>query len=418
MLSSRAAPFQKAPLPYLLSQITSYQDIYDEIENENGKIPMAVAENKLCNEMILSYFKDITCLPSWTMGYTSCSGHISFKNSLARFLSTYLFNGGSISPDNLVISPGCCALLHQLSLLLFEPGDSVLVPTPYYPAFDADFYNIGGVFTFEVNNPHADMLNYSLEVDSFEQSYNRATEMGKPPKAILITNPSNPLGIVYNSESLRLIVKWARSKSLHVIFDEVYALSCFSSHTFKSIYSILRGQLENNVHILWSFSKDFGGSGLRCGVLYSQSQELLGAIGGSNDAFQVSNIMQEYGRFLVSNYDFVNKFLVANRRALQLSYELLSHELAVLSIPVIPAVSGIFAFADFRVFFPSVPGSYEDEDNVSKMLCDVGVIFTPGKSCHCQIPGFFRICYAWLPIAAVKEMTRRIAALLKSVKGK
>ena len=46
-------------------------------------------------------------------------------------------------PDHLVLSAGCAAVLVQLSMLLFNAGDSVLVPAPYYPAFDHDFRNLG-----------------------------------------------------------------------------------------------------------------------------------------------------------------------------------------------------------------------------------------------------------------------------------
>ena len=45
--------------------------------------------------------------------------------------------------EHLVLSAGCAAVLVQLSLLLFNAGDSVLVPAPYYPAFDHDFRNLG-----------------------------------------------------------------------------------------------------------------------------------------------------------------------------------------------------------------------------------------------------------------------------------
>ena len=50
---------------------------------------------------------------------------------------------------------------------------------------------------------------------------------------------------------------------------------------------LLGGALSGQVHVLWGFSKDFGASGLRVGVLRSQNKDLLRALGSTNEAMQV-----------------------------------------------------------------------------------------------------------------------------------
>ena len=62
-----------------------------------------------------------------------------------------------------------------------------------------------------------------------------------------------------------------------MVFDEVYALSVFGERAFTSGAS-LRQSMGERVHVVWAFSKDFGASGLRCGVLVSENEAVLAAV--------------------------------------------------------------------------------------------------------------------------------------------
>lgn len=141
---------------------------------------------------------------------------------------------------------------------------------------------------------------------------------GRPPKALLLTNPNNPLGITYSNSQLELIINWARCKNLHVISDEIYALSVFGDpNTFTSYATHLKNNLGDNVHIIWGMSKDFGASGLRIGVLYTQNKTLLKAISRSNDFLQVSNLAQHILGKILSNSDFISCYLKTNSELLK-----------------------------------------------------------------------------------------------------
>lgn len=61
-----------------------------------------------------------------------------------------------------------------------------------------------------------------------ENAYKHAKSMGLRPRILLLTNPHNPLGIIYHRNVLLAAVEWARSKkNMHTIVDEIYALSVF-----------------------------------------------------------------------------------------------------------------------------------------------------------------------------------------------
>jgi gliotoxin/aspirochlorine biosynthesis aminotransferase len=94
-----------------------------------------------------------------------------------------------------------------------------------------------------------------------------------PVKALLITNPHNPLGQCFPKDALEAVADFCHMKDLHLISDEVYALSYFASHgsnyrqvPFTSALSLRRGQdalAPSKLHIVWGLSKDLGCSSLR-----------------------------------------------------------------------------------------------------------------------------------------------------------
>jgi len=95
---------------------------------------------------------------------------------------------------------------------------------------------------------------------------------GQSVKALLLCSPNNPLGFMFTREELENIVSWTRQNGLQLIVDEIYGLSVFSkSSKLVSIGSVL-DELGDDVHFVWSFSKDFCMSGLRAGVIYTENR--------------------------------------------------------------------------------------------------------------------------------------------------
>ena len=64
-------------------------------------------------------------------------------------------------------------------------------------------------------------------IEALDNAYDSAVLNGMPPKALLLTNPNNPTGEVYPAAELRLMARWCRQKNIHLISDEIYALSVF-----------------------------------------------------------------------------------------------------------------------------------------------------------------------------------------------
>jgi aspartate/methionine/tyrosine aminotransferase len=111
-------------------------------------------------------------------------------------------------------------------------------------------------------------------ISALEEAY---TASSVPIKALIITNPNNPLAVCYSKDLLVKCLKFCEKYQLHFISDEIYALSVFKNPEIVEptpFTSILSLDLEHvgvdpsRVHMVWSMSKDFGQSGIRM-VRYS-----------------------------------------------------------------------------------------------------------------------------------------------------
>jgi len=195
-----------------------------------------------------------------------------------------------------------------------------------------------------------------------------------------------------------------------VIFDEIYALSVFGERSFTSCAE-LRPSLGERVHIVWAFSKDFGASGLRCGVLVSENRAVNAAV----DALAYWACCSGHTQYLlgdmISDEAWVDTYLGAMRSFLRGAHARLTGALDEGGIRHLPAEAGVFVLLDLRAHLAAP--TWEAENTLwLEILERARVNLTPGAACHVGEPGFFRLCYAGLPTANVEAGVRRIVRLL------
>ena len=116
-------------------------------------------------------------------------------------------------------------------------------------------------------------------VGVYEKAFEDAKARGVNVRALLICNPHNPLGRCYTREALVELLRLCGRKSIHLISDEIYALSTYGREddepeTFTSVLSIdVKGLVDReHVHVLYGMSKDFGAAGMRLGCVVSWNE--------------------------------------------------------------------------------------------------------------------------------------------------
>jgi xeroderma pigmentosum group C-complementing protein len=203
---------------------------------------------------------------------------------MAKLITTYFHPAISISSDHILFTSGVTSLNAMCALCLTDPGDGILLGQPIYGSFNGDLpvpSSCQLIYTpFHGDDP------FSVQaVDRYEQTFLQARdEKGVSIKALLICNPHNPLGRCYPRETLEALLRFCQKYQIHLISDEIYAMSVYEDDDFDSgfvsILSIDPTKLGVDpalIHVLYGMSKDFAAAGLRLGCLISQNQKFMQA---------------------------------------------------------------------------------------------------------------------------------------------
>ena len=405
-LSQRAWRLLESPpfAEYIQEHIARLGSVYDAEANPGGYIPLSVAENLLSGDLLLERMAAVRDVPATVLSYGPMVGSLEFREQLARFLGRAVF-GRRFPPEQLAVLAGAGAVLEVVFHNLCDPRDGVLVPTPSYAGFWPDLETRDELVILPVHTRSSE--GFRLTPAALDRA---VAEARRPVKALLFTSPNNPLGTVYAAEDVEEILSWAESAGIHVVFDEIYALSVFGDRPFTSC-ARLRNRLGDSVHIIWAFSKDFGASGLRCGVLVSENQDLLKAVDALAQWTCVSGHTQYLLGEAVSDEAWVDSYVEDVRATLGTAYQTVTAALEDHAIPYLPAAAGFFLLCDLRQYLPE-PSWQAEHALWRRLLEEANVNLTPGQACHNAEPGFLRLCFAAMPTDAVVTGVRRLGKVL------
>jgi aspartate/methionine/tyrosine aminotransferase len=389
---------------YLLRHHEGSSNPFDAAHNPDGYIGLCVAENRLVADLVADRLDRIGLVPASVLGYDDMTGSVRFREQLGRFMGR-TFLGRCFDPHQISVLAGAGSVLEILFHALADPGDGILVPTPSYAGFWLDLELRNELKIVPVDCSAED--GFGLTPARLDRA---VADAGRPVKALLFTSPNNPLGTVSTPDEIEEVLAWAESRELHVVFDEIYALSVFGDREFTSC-AALRPTLGERVHIVWAFSKDFGASGLRCGVLVSENEAVNTAV----DALAYWACCSGHTQYLlgevVSDEAWVDGYVRTMRDLLRKAHGRLAGLLDAAGIRHVPAEAGVFALLDLR---PNLTEpTWEAERALwHRILDEAGVNLTPGAACHVKEPGFMRLCYACLPTESVEVGVRRLAKML------
>ena len=183
--------------------------------------------------------------------YCPVQGVPALREALAQYL--HGTRDLKISPDSVVIAPGCKIALFLAMMALIEAGDEVLYPDPGFPGYSSITLGLGGVpVAFELAERNR------LQPDPDEI----ASKITSKTKIIVTNSPGNPTGTVYTDEVQRKIAELALKHDLYVLSDEIYARIIYSD---KFISMLSYPGMEERTLIIDGFSKSFAMTGWRLG---------------------------------------------------------------------------------------------------------------------------------------------------------
>lgn len=212
------------PLPALTAA-------YDPKENPDGMINLGIAENTLLTDEYLAYFKGaIGALQPYDLTYgTQSSGSVRLHSAIAKMWNENFAPLEPVKADHIVSGPGASSVLDQLAAALLDAGEGVLLAGPHYNGFDVNMVARSGAKILPAPIPLADVFT-PREVDvHLEAELERATRAGTTVRAVMLCSPHNPYGRTYDRATLAAYALFCERHDLHLISDEIYALSVFDN---------------------------------------------------------------------------------------------------------------------------------------------------------------------------------------------
>ena len=170
--------------------------------------------------------------------------------------------------DILITTGGSEALLFTC-LSILDPYTEVIIPEPYYPNYTTFVHAAGGVIRALPTNPW----------EGYRYANRERIESLITPntRAIMITNPGNPTGVVLDESEMRMIADIAKEHNLFLICDEVYREFCYDDKFGVPTMAKYR-DIDENLVIIDSVSKRFSACGARVGAVVTRNKELQAAL--------------------------------------------------------------------------------------------------------------------------------------------
>jgi len=185
--------------------------------------------------------------------YTAASGMPELKQAVCERIKADL--GVCYTPEQVVISSGAKHIVYLALRALVNPGDEVILPTPAWVSFYELIKMVGGV---PVTVHACEAEHFKLTAEKLEAAITPRT------KAIILNNPSNPTGMVYNAEQLRELTQLCVKHDIYIIADEIYYSLVYDANAFTSVAS-LSEEVKARTILVNGVSKSYAMTGWRIG---------------------------------------------------------------------------------------------------------------------------------------------------------
>ncbi|WP_317372620.1 pyridoxal phosphate-dependent aminotransferase [Helicobacter canis] len=194
--------------------------------------------------------------------YTQVAGIPELKQAIANKLERE--NGLRYEPKQILVSNGAKQSLFNVFQALIDKGDEVIIPAPYWVTYPELVTYSGGSNVFIETN---EQNGFKITAKSLRQAITNKT------KALVLTTPSNPTGMVYTKQELESIAQVLQGSSIVVIADEMYEKLLYDGE-FVSVGSISQDMFERTITIN-GLSKSVAMTGWRMGYCACADSTLI-----------------------------------------------------------------------------------------------------------------------------------------------
>ncbi len=192
--------------------------------------------------------------------YTPASGLPALKQAVCTRLEADL--GVSYEPREIVVASGAKHSIYVTLCCLLDPGDEVIIPAPYWVTYSEAVTMAGGV---PVVLQTAEKDDFLLGPEALEAAVTPRT------KALILNNPSNPTGMVYDADRLMKLAQVCLKHDLWIISDEIYYRLLYDGLRFTST-AALGEEIKERTILVNGVSKSYAMTGWRIGYTASPAK--------------------------------------------------------------------------------------------------------------------------------------------------
>lgn len=331
--------------------------------------------------------------------YSPVSGYLELRQAIANKLKNE--NGLLYDPSQIVVSTGAKQSLSNVILALINPGDEVIIPTPYWVSYSEMVVLAEGRSVFINTDIESD---FKITPEQLEAAITPKT------KLFMFSSPCNPTGTVYNKEELAALARvFEKHPNIFILSDEIYEhINFIDKHESIAQFEAIR----DRVIVVNGFSKAFAMTGWRLGYIAANRE-----IAAATDKLQgqttsgTCSIAQQAGVVAYNGgLESVMKMKEAFTRRRQLVYDLLND---------IPGVKTNLPEGAFY-FFPEISSFFgkkdpngnriENSSDLALYLLNEGHVATVGGDSFGN-DNYIRLSYA-ASDENLKEALRRIKVAL------
>ncbi|GAA2555649.1 aspartate/methionine/tyrosine aminotransferase [Neomicrococcus aestuarii] len=314
--------------------------------------------------------------------YSPAAGLPELREAIAQ--KTARDSSYNIEASQVLVTNGGKQAVFNTFATLLDPGDEVLLPTPFWTTYPEAIRLAEGVPVEVFAGPEQ---GYLVTVDQLEAALTEKT------KILLFVSPSNPTGAVYSPEQVAEIGRWAAEKGLWVVTDEIYEHLVYDDASFTSI-ATAAPELADRVVILNGVAKTYAMTGWRVGWMAGPADVIKAATNlQSHTTSNVANVSQMAALAAVSgSLDAVNEMKVAFDRRRRAMVDALN---SIDGIECPTPKGAFYAYADVRGLLGREIAGVTPQTSAelaSLILEQAEVAVVPGEAFGPS--GFIRLSYA------------------------
>ncbi|MCV9947468.1 aminotransferase class I/II-fold pyridoxal phosphate-dependent enzyme [Rhizobium sp. BT-175] len=334
--------------------------------------------------------------------YTDTIGLIELREALARKVS--LQTGQRWQSDEVAVTSGAKQALFNTAMALLNPGDEVIIPSPYWTTFPAQIMIAGATPVFVETRSNG----YVPLIEDIKAAVTEQT------RAIVINTPANPTGAVYDVQTLVAIAELAINRNFWIIFDECYGDFVHRHQTHHPIVSLVP-EVRSRTVAINAFSKSLALTGWRVGYL-SAPKDVVNAVKAlQSHTTSNPNVIAQHAVLAHLRQDdgaYQANLRSQLARSRQIGLSVLS---GLSRVPVPNAQGGFYFYLDLSELLKATASSVAvtADDVVNSLLSEAGVAAVSGTAFG--DPSGLRLSYG-IPTEMLETGLSRLVEMLNSWK--